>query len=248
MVLASYDASTGRAVKSPPPITPSERGRGSLSEISQSSKLLPGSAGASTLRTVKFLVAPSTVRMNAGAPPSFCSTATYWADGAGAGGAFVSATCVRARGRMLSGSKSGSNRPTLIIATRTAAIAEVTVAMERQRLTFADKRMTLELSTAAATAAHSSTAGTTGGEGGCGSTIGACGSQWPTAVLIFSQTSGRGSTDPTIWLRAPSLCSHACTIAVKSLSTDIMVSTCARSSASRVPSAYSAASAIWSSL
>ena len=70
----------------------------------------------------------------------------------------------------------------------------------------------------------------------------------PTAVLILSQTSGRGSTEPTIWLRAPSLCSHAWTIAAKSLSTDIMVSACARSSASRVPRAYSAASAIWSSL
>ena len=42
---------------------------------------MPGSGWAPTLRTVKFLVAPSTVRMNAGDPPSFCKTATYWADG-----------------------------------------------------------------------------------------------------------------------------------------------------------------------
>src|ERR1700681_3098112 len=134
MTSLSYDASTGRAVKSLPPITPSERGRGNLSEISQSSKLLPGSAGAPTLRTVKFLVAPSTVRMNAGAPPSFCRTATYWADGTGAGGALVSTTCVRGRGRVLSGSKSGRNSPTPIIATSTAAIAEVKLATVRQRL------------------------------------------------------------------------------------------------------------------
>jgi len=64
-------------VKSPAPITPSERGRGNRSEISQSSKLLPGSGCAPTLRMVKFLVAASTVRMKAGDPPSFCSTATY---------------------------------------------------------------------------------------------------------------------------------------------------------------------------
>ena len=50
--------------------------------ISHSSKLLPASgASAPTLRTVKFLVAASTVRMNAGEPPSRCNSATYWADG-----------------------------------------------------------------------------------------------------------------------------------------------------------------------
>ena len=77
MTSLSYEASTARAVKSLLPMTPSERGRCNLSEISQSSKLLPGSAEAPTLRTVKFLVAASTVRMKAGAPPSFCNTATY---------------------------------------------------------------------------------------------------------------------------------------------------------------------------
>ncbi|OIQ68959.1 hypothetical protein GALL_494420 [mine drainage metagenome] len=235
-------------MKSPPPITPSERGRDSLSEINQSSKLLPGSAEASTLRIVKFLVAPSTVRMNAGEPPSFCRTATYCADAAaGERGALASTTWVRGR-RMLSGSNPGRRNTIPIIATRAAAIAEVRVATVRQRLTFAVNRMTLELSTTAATAAHSSTGVVMGEEGACGNTIGACGSECPTVALILSQTSGRGSTDPTIWLRTPSLCSHAWTIAVKSLSTDIMVSACARSSASRVPSAYSAASAIWSSL
>src|SRR5664280_3335516 len=130
------------------------------------------------------------------------------------------------------------------MATSAAAIAVVNVATLRQRRAWVDNRITLELSTAAA---GSTTPGATGG-GASGSTSGACGSESPTAVLILSQTSGRGSTDPTIWFRTPSLCSHAWTIAVKSLSTDIMVSTCARSSASRVPSAYSAASAIWSSL
>src|ERR1700691_4131518 len=81
MVSASYEASTGRAVKSLPPITPSERGRCNLSEISQSSKLLPGLAAAPTLRTVKFLVAPSTVRMNPGDPPPAFRKATCWAGG-----------------------------------------------------------------------------------------------------------------------------------------------------------------------
>src|SRR6202011_2751401 len=131
------------------------------------------------------------------------------------------------------------------MATSAAAIAVVNAAKLRQRRASVDKRMTLEGST---TAAGSLTSGATGGCGASGSTSGACGSASPVAVLILSQTSGRGSTDPTIWFRTPSLCSHAPTIAVKSLSTDIMVSTWARSSASRVPSAYSAASAIWSSL
>ncbi len=69
------------------------------------------------------------------------------------------------------------------------------------------------------------------------------------AALMFSHTIGRGSTDPTIWFSAPRrILPGLRTIAVNSLSTAIMVSTCTRSSASRVPSAYSAASAIWSSL
>jgi len=76
----------------------------SLSEA-QAALVLPE---APTLRTVKFLVAASTVRMKAGAPPSFCRTATYWSDGGvGAEGVFTSTTCVRGFGRMASGSKSG---------------------------------------------------------------------------------------------------------------------------------------------
>src|ERR1035438_10156812 len=70
-------------------MTPSERGRGSRSEISHSSKLLPGSGLAPTLRTIKFLVPPSTVRMKAGPPPGPCSTATYCAEAGGCGGAGV---------------------------------------------------------------------------------------------------------------------------------------------------------------
>ena len=46
MTSLSYEASTARAVKSLLPMTPSERGRCNLSEISQSSKLVPGSAEA----------------------------------------------------------------------------------------------------------------------------------------------------------------------------------------------------------
>jgi hypothetical protein len=106
--------------------------------------------------------------------------------------------------------------------------------------------MTLDVSTDAANSLTSKAGD--GGGGASGSSSGDCGAECPIAVLILSQTSGRGSTDPTIWLRAPSFRCHASTIAVNSLSADIMVSTCARSSASRVPSAYSAASAIWSSL
>ncbi|MGY3108592.1 hypothetical protein ACVWW7_005219 [Bradyrhizobium sp. LM6.9] len=65
---------------------------------------------------------------------------------------------------------------------------------------------------------------------------------------MFSHTIGRGSIEPTIWLSTPIRYAHACTISANALSTAIMVSTCARSSASSVPSAYSAASAIWSSV
>src|SRR6266851_875083 len=112
--------------------------------------------------------------------------------------------------------------------------------------------MTLEVSTGAAAGSTTSAAAGGGGDGGgsaaSGSSSGDCGSACPTAVLILSQTSAGGSIDPTIWFKIPSLYSHASTIAAKSLSRDIMVSTCARSSASRVPSAYSAAIAISSSL
>src|ERR1700727_3093815 len=126
----SYELSTGRDVKSLAPITPSERGFGSLSEISHSSKLEPGSAAAPTLRTVKFLVASSTVRMKAGPPPSLWSTATYCPDALGAG-ALASATCAFGFGRMLSGSRSGIETPTPIITTSAAAMAEVAVAIAR---------------------------------------------------------------------------------------------------------------------
>src|ERR1700726_1906521 len=144
-----------------------------------------------------------------------------------------------------------------ITATSAPASAVIDVASERQRRARRESQMTLELSTTGATGGTGAT-GATGslassgaagiGGGGSGKTIGACGSAWPIAVRMFSQTIGRGSTEPTIWFSTPSLYSQACTIAVKSPSTDIMVSTCERSSTSRVPSAYSAASAIWSSL
>src|SRR3954451_2210821 len=226
-------------------MTPSERGGPSLSEISHSSKLLPGSAVVSpTLRTVKFLVAPSTVRMNAGEPPSFCSRATYCA-AAVAGGAFTSTTCVRGAGRMASGSRSGRTTWVTTSAIRAAAIAVIAVAILRQRRAGAGNAITLPGSL---TAAVSTPAGSTAGGGASGSTSGICAPDNPAAALILSQTSGEGSTEPTIWFKAPSLVDHASTIAANSLSTDIMASACARSSASRVPSAYSAASAIWSSL
>src|SRR5258708_15821246 len=115
-------------------MTPSERGRGSLSEISHSSKLLPGSAEAPTLRTVKFLVAPSTERMNAGAPPWLCNTATYWADGgASVAGVFTSTTCVRGLGRRPSGHKSGCYAAPATIATSAVALSAVKDASLRQR-------------------------------------------------------------------------------------------------------------------
>ena len=142
---ASYADSTGRAVKSLPPITPSERGRCNLSEISQSSKLLPGSAAAPTLRTVKFLVAPSTVRMKAGEPPSFCRTATYWADGAGSR---RDLDLNHLRSRLRTNALRQQIRPIGLnrdqSATSAAAIADVSVAMLRQRRTFADNWMTLD--------------------------------------------------------------------------------------------------------
>src|SRR5262249_58644242 len=87
-----------------------------------------------------------------------------------------------------------------------------------------------------------------GGGGVPGTTSGACCALCPTASRTRSHSSGRGSTDPTIWLSTPRRNSHDRTIAVNSESTAIMASTCARSSASSVPSAYSAAIAIWSSL
>jgi len=48
-------------------------------------------------------------------------------------------------------------------------------------------------------------------------------------------TIGPRLDEPTIWLSTPSRYSQAWTTAVNSVSTAIMVSTCARSSASRVP-------------
>jgi hypothetical protein len=112
--------------------------------------------------------------------------------------------------------------------------------------------MTFELSApemSARGAASAATGAAGGGDcGASGNTSGACGPECPTAARMFSQTIGRGSTEPTIWLRTPSRYSQAWTMAVNSVSTAIMVSTCARSSASSVPRAYSAASAISSSL
>src|SRR6201995_3899364 len=183
----SYDASFGLAVNSALPITPSERGGPNLSEISHSSKLLPGSAAVSpTLRTVNFLVAPSTVRMNAGDPPSFCSTATYCA-GAGAGGAFTSTTCVRGAGRMLSGSRSGRTTWVTTIAIKAAAIAVMAVAILRQRRVCPGNATTL---LASATGAVSTAAGSAAGSGVSGSTSGICAPDNPAATLILSQTSG----------------------------------------------------------
>src|SRR6202035_4085993 len=112
------------------------------------------------------------------------------------------------------------------MATNAAAIAVVSVATLRQRRTWLDKtwvdnRMTLALSMAAPGAAVSGAAGGGRGSGASGSTSGACGPESPAADLIRSQTSGRGSTEPTIWFRTPSRYSHAWTNAKKALSTDI---------------------------
>src|SRR6266487_4149918 len=105
--------------------------------------------------------------------------------------------------------------------------------------------MTFELSTAAdgasatgagAATGSATTTGSAGGSGGggggaSGSTSGACCSvECPIAALMFSHTIGRGSTEPTIWFSTPSRYSQAWTSAVYSVSTAIMVSTCARSS------------------
>src|ERR1700686_2511394 len=105
------------------------------------------------------------------------------------------------------------------MATKAAAIAVVSVATLRQRRTWVDNRMTLELSAAAAGVTVPARAE---GGGASGRTSGACAPESPAADLTRSQTSGRGSTEPTIWFRTPSRYSHAWTIAMKSLSTDIM--------------------------
>src|SRR5882757_11221173 len=97
--------------------------------------------------------------MNAGEPPSFCSTATYCA-GAGAGGAFISTTCVRGVGRMLSGNKSGRTTWVTTIAIKAAAIAVMAVAIVRQRRTGAGNATTL---LGSATGAVSTAAGSTAG-------------------------------------------------------------------------------------
>src|SRR5256885_1798194 len=104
------------------------------------------------------------------------------------------------------------------MAIRAAAIAVVNVATLRQRRACADKRMTLEVS---ATAGGSTASEVTGGASG--SISAAWASERPIADLILFQTSGRGSTEPTIWFKTPSLCCHASTIAANSLSADIMV-------------------------
>src|SRR3954447_10816630 len=108
-----------------------------------------------------------------------------------------------------------------MMAISAAAIAMLEVAMLRQRRTWVANRMTLGLSAeeAGATAAEAV------GCGASGSTSASCGPDSPAALLILSHTSGRGSIDPTIWVRTPSRYCHACTSAVKSLSTDISDST-----------------------
>ena len=107
------------------------------------------------------------------------------------------------------------------MATSAAAMAVVSVATWRQSRARLDSRITL----APSVAATAEVGGATVGEAASGSTIGACCSDSPAAALIFCQTSGRGSTDPTIWFKTPSFCSHAVTSAVKSWSPAIMVST-----------------------
>src|SRR5438477_97533 len=162
------------------------------------------------------------------------------------GGALTSTICVRGLGRRACGSQSGCAIWTPISATSTAAIAAIAVARPRQRWAARSASLTTFALSTVDGAASLACSGT--GGAGSGSTIGACGSDNPAALLIRPQTSGRGSTEPTIWFNTPSLYSQARTMLVKSLSADIMVSTWPRSSASRVPSAYSAASAIWSSV
>src|SRR5258708_10370132 len=104
---------------------------------------------------------------------------------------------------------------------RAAGIAVVKVATLRQRRACLAKRMTLEVS---ARVGGSTTADATTAGGASGSSSAACGSACPTAVLILSQTSGRGSTHPTLLFHTPGLYCHASTLPKKSLSTDNLVS------------------------
>src|SRR5450432_2164420 len=110
-----------------------------------------------------------------------------------------------------------------IIATNTAAIAVIADATPRQRLARPARRTTFDVSTGAAGALGCIVGGVAAGDSG--NTIGACGWAIPIALRIRCQTSSGGSTEPTIWFNTPSLYSQARTMAVKSLSTDIMVST-----------------------
>src|SRR5262245_14751941 len=71
-----------------------------------------------------------------------------------------------------------------------------------------------------------------GGEEGAASgktTTGCCAADGPIAALMLSHTTGRGSTEPTIWFSAPSRYSQPWTIAANSPSAAIRLSTCARS-------------------
>src|SRR5512133_3381566 len=98
------------------------------------------------------------------------------------------------------------------MATRAAAIAVAKVATFRQRRACADDRITLEVSAAAG----GSTISEATDGGAPGTTSAACASARLIADLILFQTSGRGSTEPTIWFKAPSLCCHASIIAANS--------------------------------
>src|SRR5258708_9186561 len=99
---------------------------------------------------------------------------------------------------------------------RAAGIAVVKVATLRQRRACLAKRMTLEVS---ARVGGSTTADATTAGGASGSSSAACGSACPTAVLILSQTSGRGPTHPTLWVHTPHPDLHAPTIPTKTFST-----------------------------
>src|SRR5579863_8915689 len=68
-----------------------------------------------------------------------------------------------------------------------------------------------------------------------------------TSPLIFSHSSGCGSTASTMTLSSPRRRSHCRTAVSKPGSNDSNASACSRSSADSVPSTYSAASVSWSS-
>src|SRR5580704_7130977 len=91
----------------------------------------------------------------------------------------------------------------------------------------------------------------TGGSGvantGAAGDASLAGSTAPSSALILSQSSGGGSTAPTMTLSSPSRRSHMRTDAAKPGSSVSKASACSRSSAESVPRTYSAASASWAS-